>query len=346
MSLPVEPPLEPMLARGAEEMPSGEDLVYEPKWDGFRALVFHDGQRMEILSRNGLPLARYFPELVPALAAALAGRCVVDGEVVIAGDRGLDFDALQLRMHPAESRIRKLAAATPAWFIAFDLLAIGDDDLRMLPLRERRERLVGSLAPHAQVALTPQTADLETARGWFERFEGAGLDGVVAKAAAGDYRPGERLWIKVKHHRSADCVVGGYRLASDGRGVGSLLLGLYDSVGRLHHVGHTSSFKAAERRALLEELRPLEGGEGFGPDATLGQPSRWRKAGDTAYVALRPDLVCEVHFDQLQSGRFRHAARLLRWRPDKAPRDCTYEQLATPHPFALRDIVSPGRALD
>ncbi|GAC1342444.1 MAG: ATP-dependent DNA ligase [Candidatus Dormibacteria bacterium] len=344
MSLPFGPPLEPMLARGAEEMPTSEGLVYEPKWDGFRALVFHEPERTEILSRNGLPLARYFPELAPALAEALPPRCVLDGEVVIAGAKGLDFDALQLRMHPAESRIRKLAAATPAWFIAFDLLALGSADLRTRPLRERRRLLVESVAAHPQVALTPQTADLETARGWFDRFEGAGLDGVMAKPAAGHYRPGERLWVKVKHHRSADCVVAGYRLASDGRGVGSLLLGLYDSAGRLHHVGHTSSFRAAERRDLLEELRPLEGGAGFGPQASLGQPSRWRKAADTAYVALQPDRVCEVHFDQLQSGRFRHATRLLRWRPDKTPAECTYEQLATPHPFALADIVSVGRA--
>ena len=333
-----------MLARAAEEMPAADGLLYEPKWDGFRALVFHDGARTEILSRNGLPLARYFPELLPALDAALPARCVVDGEVVIAGDRGLDFDALQLRMHPAESRIRRLAAETPAWFIAFDLLALGDEDLRSRPLRERRRVLVESIAPHQQVALTPQTADLDTARGWFERFEGAGLDGVMAKAGEGGYRPGERLWTKVKHHRTADCVVGGYRLASDGHGVGSLLLGLYDKTGRLHHVGHTSSFKAAERRELLAELAPLVGGEGFGAETSLGQPSRWRKAADSAYVALRPELVCEVHFEQLQSGRFRHASRLLRWRPDKSPRECTYEQLIPPHPFALADIVTIGRA--
>jgi ATP-dependent DNA ligase len=246
--LPVEPPLQPMLARAGEAIPAGEGWLYEPKWDGFRALVFREGARVEIASRSGQPLERYFPELVAALRDALPDRCVVDGEIVLPGPRGLDWDALSQRIHPAESRVRRLAAETPAWLVAFDLLARGDADLRRTPLSARRTELVESVAKHAQVALTPQTADAAVARDWFERFEGAGLDGVVAKRHDQVYAPGERVCVKVKHHRTADCVVGGYRVHKDGAGVGSLLLGLYDENGTLHFVGHTSSFTAAERR--------------------------------------------------------------------------------------------------
>ena len=343
--LPVEPPLTPMLARHSEEIPNGPGWLYEPKWDGFRGVVFREGDRVEIHSRSGQQLQRYFPELVGVLMDALPGRCVADGEIVVQGDKGLDWDRLGQRIHPAESRVRRLAAEWPAWFVAFDLVAEGDDDLRELPLVERRQRLGAAIRPHAQVALTPQTDDAGTAGEWFTAFEGAGLDGVVAKRADQRYVPGERVMLKTKHHRTADCVVGGYRVHKDGAGVGSLLLGLYRG-DVLHHVGHTSSFSAAERRELRSTLAPLEteGDEGFGGGRTPGSPSRWTGTKDLSWVRLRPELVCEVHFDQLQEGRFRHAARLLRWRPDKAPRECTYDQLEPPHPFALADIVELGRA--
>ncbi len=333
-----------MLARASEAIPAGDGWVYEPKWDGFRAIVFREGERVEIASRNGQPLQRYFPELVAAFRDALPERCVVDGEIVLPGPRGLDWDRLSQRIHPADSRVRRLAAETPAWLVAFDLLALGDDDLRGEPLTARRAALVDALPPHPQVALTPQTTDAAVAGDWFERFEGAGLDGVVAKRAEQVYAPGERVCVKVKHHRTADCVVGGYRVHKDGAGVGSLLLGLYDGDGVLHHVGHTSSFTAAERRELRSTLEPLQGGGGFGEGRTPGGPSRWTGSKDLSWVPLRPALVCEVHFDQLQERRFRHAARLLRWRPDKDPSECTYAQLEPPHPFALADIVELGRA--
>lgn len=342
--LPVEPPLQPMLARASETIPNDEGWVYEPKWDGFRALVFREGPRVEVASRNGQPLERYFPELVTALQEALPARCVVDGEIVVPTPRGLDWDALSQRIHPADSRIRRLAAETPAWLVTFDLLALGDADLRELPLSARRAELVNSLVAHDQVALTPHTADSSVAQDWFERFEGAGLDGVVAKRHDQVYAPGKRVCVKVKHHRTADCVVGGYRVHKDGAGVGSLLLGLYDEGGTLHFVGHTSSFTAAERGELRAQLEPLQGGGSFGEGRTPGGPSRWSGAKDLSWVPLRPSLVCEVHFDQLQERRFRHASRLLRWRPDKAPQECTFDQLEPPHPFALADIVELGRA--
>lgn len=347
--LPVEPPLIPMLARHAEEVPDGAGWIYEPKWDGFRGLVFRDAadaDRCDLWSRSGQPLTRYFPELVADLREALPERCVVDGEVVVPGPRALDWDRLSQRIHPAASRIARLSREWPAWFVAFDLLAAADDDLRPLALSERRRRLAGCLRRHPRVALTPQTADAAVARDWFARFEGAGLDGVVAKRDAQPYAAGDRVMVKVKHHRTADCVAGGYRVHKDGQGVGALLLGLYDGKGILHHVGHTSSFSAAERRRLREELRPLEteGDEGFGGGRTPGAPSRWTGTRDLSWVRLRPERVCEVHFDQLQEGRFRHAARLLRWRPDKPPRECTYDQLEPPHPFELAEIVELGRA--
>jgi ATP-dependent DNA ligase len=339
VSLPFEPPLEPMLARAAPEIPRDGAWRYEPKWDGFRAIVFRDGERVHIASRNALALERYFPELIEPLQAALPDRCVVDGEVVIATDHGLDFDALQLRIHPAASRVRMLSEQTPASVVLFDLLALGDGDLRERPLTERRDGLLGAISSSNSVGVTPQTADADEATVWFTRYEGAGLDGVVAKDPSGTYRPGQRLWTKIKHLRTVDCVVGGYRLAKDGKGIGSLLLGLYGDEGSLHHVGHTSSFDAAERRAILEQLQPMVGGESFGHGRTPGGPSRWAKAAETAWTSVRPDLVCEVSFDHLQSGRFRHASRFLRWRPDKAPKDCTYDQLSPPEAFALADIL-------
>ena len=333
------PPVAPMLAKLARELPRADDLVYEPKWDGFRCIVFRDGDEVELGSRNERPLTRYFPELIEPLQAALPERSIVDGEVVIATEHGLDFDALQQRIHPAASRVRMLADKTPASVVLFDLLALDADDLRERPLEERRAGLMRAIASSRTVGVTPQTTDPDEATTWFTRYEGAGLDGVVAKDPAGTYRPGERRWVKVKHLRTVDCVVGGYRIAKDGRGIGSLLLGLYDSDGALHHVGHTSSFDAAERRALLEQLQPLVGGDSFGNGRTPGGPSRWQRSADSAWTSVRPELVCEVSFDHLQSGRFRHASRFLRWRPDKDPRSCDFDQLSPPEEFALNDIL-------
>ncbi|MGQ0668540.1 MAG: ATP-dependent DNA ligase [Actinomycetota bacterium] len=348
MTLPFGPPVPPMLAKLEREIPRGDGWLYEPKWDGFRAIVFRDGDRVHIQSRDSRPLERYFPELAPALRDALPAGCVVDGEVIVAGPEGLDFDSLQLRIHPAESRVRKLSAEIPASFVAFDLLAEGGEDLRSRPLAERRTRLVEALGLKATerlpsgrttVLLTPQTDDADEAEGWFERLERIGLDGVIAKRADQPYIPGQRVMVKVKHRRTAECVVGGYRLAKSGDGVGSLLLGLYDDGGVLHYVGHTSAFNTRERRAVLEELRPLEGGESFGPGRTPGGPSRWTGGRDPAYVSIEPRLVCEVTYDHLQGERFRHATGFVRWRPDRRPRDCTFDQLGPPVDPAFR---SPG----
>jgi ATP-dependent DNA ligase len=331
-----------MLCKSEAEIPATAGLVYEPKWDGFRCIVFRDGDSLHLESRNSLPLQRYFPELLDPLRSALPEQAVVDGEIVIAGPHGLDFDSLQLRLHPAESRVRMLAAESPATFIAFDLLAVGEEDLRGLPLAERTVRLRTALTPNPQVALTPQTTDPEEAASWFDRYEGAGCDGVVAKPLTSTYRSGDRGWIKVKHLRSVDCVVGGYRKDLKVEAVASLLLGLYASDGVLHHVGHTSSFSAAERRELLARLRPMEGGISFGEGRTPGGPSRWTRARDADWVAVRPELVCEVAFDHLQGNRFRHASRFLRWRPDKAAGECGYDQLLPPHPFDLGAILQTG----
>jgi len=328
-----------MLARAAPDIPRDGSWFYEPKWDGFRAIVFRDGTNVHIASRNALALERYFPELIEPLKAALPERAIVDGEVVIATDHGLDFDALQQRIHPAASRVRMLAEKTPASVVLFDLLGVDGTDLRERPFTERRERLMRVIASSRMVGVTPQTTDSDEAATWFTRYEGAGLDGVVAKDPEGTYRPGERRWVKVKHLRTVDCVVGGYRVAKDGKGIGSLLLGLYDGDGALHHVGHTSSFDAAERRAILEQLQPLVGGDSFGHGRTPGGPSRWQRSAESAWTSVRPDLVCEVSFDHLQSGRFRHASRFLRWRPDKAPRSCDFDQLSPPEEFSLDDIL-------
>lgn len=345
--LPFAPPLEPMLADAREEIPAGDGWVYEPKWDGFRCVAFRDGPDVHLSSRNGQPLQRYFPEVVQALKAALPDRCVVDGEIIVPSEKGLDFDALGARIHPAASRVQKLSRETPASFVAFDLLALADDDWRARPNGERRAQLARSLQSSQQVFLTPQTADPAQAKRWFEDFEGAGCDGVIARRVELPYQPSKRVMVKVKHHRTADCVVGAYREGKTPGTVGSLLLGLYDAAGVFHHVGHTSSFTAKQKRELKDLLAPLEGGASFGQGRTPDAPSRWakKKEGEgPSWVPLAPKLVCEVRYDYLQGARFRHAATFLRWRTDKDPAQCTFEQLLPPHPFSLDQVIALGRA--
>jgi ATP-dependent DNA ligase len=349
----LEPPIEPMLAKLAHELPDGTGWLFEPKWDGFRAIVFRDGERVYLQSRDLKPLDRYFPELLAPLRAALPERCIVDGEIVIATDEGLDFDALQMRLHPAASRVAKLAAETPSSFVAFDLLADGDEDLRARPQTERRARLEGALVrARDPIHLTPCTRDRAIAEDWFHRFEGAGLDGVVAKHEDATYQPGKRVMIKVKHTRTADCVIGGFRWHKTGPGqlVGSLLLGLYDAAGDLHHVGFTSSFTAGVRRRLATELEPLRrnaldghpwrewGGADEGGVRMPGAASRWSQGKDLSWEAVRVERVCEVAYDHLQGDRFRHAATFVRWRPDKPPADCRYDQLEVTPPAELAEI--------
>ncbi len=346
------PPVAPMLAKLSRDLPVGE-IRYEPKWDGFRCIIFRDGEDVELGSRNERPLTRYFPDIVEAVRAQLPERCVIDGEVVIAGEHGLDFDALSQRIHPAASRVAMLARQTPASFVAFDLLALGDRDWRDVPFWQRRSELErvlsGVVAP---VHLTPLTADPAVARAWFERFEGAGLDGVVAKAADGVYLPGQRAMWKVKHERTGDFVVAGFRwYQANPEVVGSLMLGLYDGP-RLQHVGVIGSFPAEQRRRLVDELAPyLEPTEHPWADwAELatdagdtgrrlpGAVSRWNAGKDLSFVPLRPDLVVEAAFEHLQGQRLRHTARFRRWRPDRDPRSCTYEQLDVAVPSLLSEV--------
>ncbi|HEX4082574.1 MAG TPA: ATP-dependent DNA ligase [Acidimicrobiales bacterium] len=343
--LPVRPPVAPMLAKLARELPVADGLVYEPKWDGFRCIVFRDGEDVSLESRNERPLTRYFPELVDAIRRELPAQCVIDGEVVIAGPTGLDFDALLQRVHPAESRVQRLARETPASFVAFDLLADADADWRGRPFAERRARLVELLASaRPPVYVTPATTDPEQARDWFSRFEGAGLDGVVAKPASVEYLEDKRAMVKVKHDRTADCVVGGYRVHKAG-GVGSLLLGLFDDGGLLHRVGVCSSFSVARRAELLDELAATRlGADELHPwlaapdDRPTDAPNRWSQGRDTSWEPLRPTLVVEVAYDHLQGDRFRHATSFRRWRPDRDPSSCTYGQLDTPVPAELAAI--------
>jgi len=347
------PTVAPMLAKLARDLPVGAYL-YEPKWDGFRTIVFRDGSEVEIQSRNERSLNRYFPELEAALREQLPDRVVVDGEIVIATDHGLDFDLLSLRIHPAASRVGLLAEEIPSSFVAFDVLAAGDDDLRDLGFGERRRRLEHALADVAPpVHVTPVTDDPDVASDWFARFEGAGLDGVIAKPADEPYVSGKRVLLKVKHQRTAECVVAGYRVHKEG-GVGSLLLGLYDADGTLHHVGVASSFKAELRAQLAAELEPLatdalgdhpwrewadvaahEGGRRM-----PGAPSRWNAQKDMAWVPLRVERVAEVAYEHLQADRFRHTARFVRWRVDKDPEECTYAQLDAPVPAELADVFA------
>jgi ATP-dependent DNA ligase len=333
-----------MLAEAADDLPVGEGWVYEPKWDGFRTLVFKDGASVHLCSRNGQPLQRYFPEVVEALQRLLPERCVVDGELILPGPKGLDFDALQARIHPAASRVLKLASQTPAGFTGFDLLALGDDDWRPKRTDERRQGLLEVLPAGARFFPTPRTDSAEEARRWFEEFEGAGCDGLIARRVELPYLPGKRVLVKVKHHRTADVVVGGFREGKAAGTVGSLLLGVYDEAGVFHHLGHTSSFSAREKRALFEQLAPLVREASFQgriPDA----PSRWSAGQDrAAWTPLQPSLVCEVRFDAMQGPRFRHAATFLRWRTDKPPAACTFQQLEPPRPFSLERIVALARA--
>ncbi len=343
LKLPIQPPIAPMLAELARELPSGEGWLYEPKWDGFRAIVFWDGSELLIQSRDLKPLGRYFPELEAGLRAALPGPCVLDGEVVIAGDKGLDFEALQARIHPAASRIEMLARETPAEFVAFDLLATSDTDLMPAPQDERRRRLETLLGKVKDpLHLTPSSTDPARAHDWFERFEGAGLDGVIAKRADEVYQPGARVMLKVKHQRTVDCVVSGFRWYKDvpGEAIGSLLLGLYDDGGVLHYVGGTSSFKTAERRTLVSFLEPYRGQSGFGKGRTPGEPNRWTSGKDVSWEPVRPELVCEVAFDHLQGDRFRHGATFLRWRHDKPAAQCTYGQVEEVVPTELRELFA------
>ena len=348
MKLPVMPPVKPMLAKSVAEVPIGDGFVYEPKWDGFRCIVFRDGDEVELGSRNEKPLTRYFPEVVAAVKAQLPVRCVVDGEIVIAAGKGLDFEALLQRIHPADSRVRMLAETTPASFVAFDLLAIDDESLLDQPFAVRREKLEAALADaEAPVHLTPATDDPATAKEWFELFEGAGLDGVVAKPTTGPYAPDKRTMFKIKHARTADCVVAGYRLHKSGPVVGSLMLGLYDDSGQLQHVGVAASFPMARRAQLIDELAPyLSDGEhpwlgDVVPERNPNQAagSRWNNGKDLSFVPLRPELVVEVAYDHMEGTRFRHTAQLKHFRPDRDPRSCTYAQLERPVLFDLGTVL-------
>jgi len=353
---PIAPPIEPMLAKLEEALPTAGSFLFEPKWDGFRAIVFRGASDVYIQSRDLKPLDRYFPELHQALLEQLPKGSVIDGEIVITTPRGLDFDALQMRLHPAASRVAKLSQETPASFVAFDLLASGGRDRMTAPQRERRgllEKEFARLRP--PLHLTPMTHDRDVAEKWLEQFEGAGLDGVIAKPAELTYQPGKRAMIKIKHARTADCVVAGFRRHKTGKdAVGSLLLGLYDDRGKLQHVGVTSSFTMAMRKQLVRELKPLRKNAleqhpwraWAQADAQSGRmpggQSRWSAGKDLSWEPLRIERVCEVKYDHLQGDRFRHAATFLRWRPDKRPTACRYDQLEVTRPYQLDKVFSSG----
>ena len=361
MNLPVNPPVPPMLAKRVGELPPGEGWIFEPKWDGFRALVFRDGDEIFIQSRDEKPLDRYFPELIDPLKSRLPERCVLDGEIVIARDGGLDFEALQLRLHPAASRVKKLSGEMPAAVVFFDLLCEGDRDLRTTPFAERRAALESLLSDTPPpLHLTPATRDRDTAADWFRRFEGAGLDGVMAKRESGTYEPNKRVMLKVKHERECDCVVAGFRWHKDSNGtaVGSLLLGLHDDAGNLEHVGVCASFTAAIRRELVTFLaayreHALDGhpwrdwaeadAAEAAPHRRPGAQSRWSAGKDLSWEPLRPKLVLEVAYDHMQGSRFRHTAQFRRWRNDKRPIDCTFAQLEVVAPQELAEIFPKAR---
>ena len=346
------PPVSPMLAKPVRSIPPGAS--YEPKWDGFRTICFRDRDEVELGSRNERPMTRYFPELVAAITAELPERCVIDGEIVIGTEHGLDFEALQLRLHPAASRVRMLAEQTPASLIAFDLLALGDDDFTGLPFSERRAALVDALAGSGpSIHVTPATTDLAIAQRWFEEFEGAGLDGLIAKPLKITYQPDKRVMFKIKHERTADCVVAGYRVHKSGDdAIGSLLLGLYKDDGTLASVGVIGAFPMTERRRLFNELQPIVttfDGHPWNWAAHMvgertprrNEGSRWNAGKDLSFVPLRPERVVEVRYDHMEGERFRHTAQFNRWRPDRDPHSCTYTQLEQPVTFSLGDIV-PG----
>jgi len=350
------PPVDPMLAKLARELPEIEGAVYEPKWDGFRALVFRDGDDVRIDSRDHRDLARYFPELVPVFLAQLPSRCVVDGEIVVAGPKGLDFNLLQQRIHPAASRIDRLARETPASYVLFDVLALGDRNLCDTPMAQRRTALEAEVGPvEPPLHITPATTDPTVARGWLDQFVGAGLDGVMVKDPGLAYQPGKRVMVKVKHERTADCVVAGYRPHKDGHGVGSLLLGLFDGRGTLHYVGVCTGFTREARGRVLEEVEPYRmtdlsehpwaawaDEEAHQRQLMPGTPSRWAAArakggGSADWVPLRPDRVAEVRYEHLQGARFRNPARFVRWRDDRDPASCTYGQLVEAVPVELTE---------
>jgi ATP-dependent DNA ligase len=352
------PPVSPMLAKLARELPTGA-LLYEPKWDGFRCIVFRDGDEVELGSRNERPLTRYFPEVVEAVRSELPRRAVIDGEVVIAGAGGLEFDTLQQRIHPADSRVRLLARNTPASFVAFDVLALDDRDLRGEGFGRRREVLEEALAGASRpVHLTPATDDPAVAEDWFRRFEGAGLDGVVAKSRDLPYREGERVMVKVKHERTGDFVVAGFRWHKSGSGVGSLMLGLYDDEENLQHVGVIGAFPAAQRRELVGTLEPYraqgddshpwagwaeaQSAAAAGGRRLPGAISRWNAKKDLSFEPLRPELVVEAAYEHLQGNRLRHTAQFRRWRPDRSPRSCTYEQMEVAVPLELEEVFGVG----
>ena len=355
--LPVMPPISPMLAKSIKDIPDGE-MSYEPKWDGFRSIVFRDGDEVEIGSRNERPMTRYFPEVVEALKANVPQRCVIDGEIVVIGSSGdrLDFEALQQRIHPATSRVNLLAKETPATFVAFDLLALADEDLMKRPFSERRGALEGALAgARGPIHVTRATTDRDLAQEWFERFEGAGLDGVVAKPLAGTYQPDKRVMFKIKHERTADCVVAGYRLHKSGPdAIGSLLLGLYDEEGTLANIGVIGAFPMQRRRELFIELQPLVTSFDDHPwdwakqmEGTRtprnAEGSRWAAGKDLSFTPLRPERVVEVRYDHMEGPRLRHTAQFVRWRPDRDPRSCTFEQLDEPVQYDLADVLDAGR---
>ncbi|KHL02697.1 ATP-dependent DNA ligase [Sinomonas humi] len=353
MELPVMPPVEPMLAKAVPEIP---DVGHsEPKWDGFRTIAFKDGDEIILGSRNDKPMTRYFPELVEELRRALPEKCVVDGEIVLIREGRLDFDALQQRIHPAESRVKLLSRQTPVSLVAFDILALGDSNLMRSPFEQRRETLREALQGGTEsVFITPSTDDLEQAKKWFREFEGAGLDGIVAKCLDKPYEPGKRTMFKVKHERTADCVVAGFRWHKTGGVIGSLLLGLYDGEGRLHHVGVAASFPMAKRRSLVAELEPLietdlashPWGDWANQEAHRGTRmpgavSRWSAGKDLSFVPLRPELVVEVAYDHMEGDRFRHTAQFRRWRTDRDPESCNYAQLETTAAFDVEKILRP-----
>ncbi len=357
MTLPVNPPVKPMLAKAVDGIPERDDLLFEPKWDGFRCIVFRDGNEIVLGSRNERPLTRYFPEMLEPLRRQLPERCVLDGELIVATGEGdalrLDFEALQQRIHPAERRVNLLATRTPASFVAFDVLAVGDQDLRTRSFAERRRQLEAIMArAEHPLHLTPATTDTAVAAHWFSVFEGAGLDGLIAKPLGDSYQENKRAQLKIKHVRSADVVVAGFRWHKDGQGVGSLLLGLFDNNGTLHHVGVAASFSAKRRTELVVELEPLAEGalaghpwrswaeaEGHEDGRMPGAPNRWSASKDHSWVPLRTERVVEVKYGSTLNGRFREVTSLLRWRPDKTPDECRFDQLDEPVPASLALVL-------